>query len=41
MGDDVVTAARKAKDYVSAAIAGAAAWKLGAGHGPLDHLGWG
>jgi hydroxymethylpyrimidine/phosphomethylpyrimidine kinase len=41
VGDDVVTAVRAAKDFVTAAIAGAAGWKLGAGHGPLDHLGWG
>jgi hydroxymethylpyrimidine/phosphomethylpyrimidine kinase len=41
MGFDVVTAARKSKDFVTAAIAGAAAWKLGVGHGPLDHFRWG
>ena len=39
-GDDVLSAARKAKDYVTTAIAGAAGWKLGAGHGPLDHMRW-
>ncbi|MDE3086538.1 MAG: bifunctional hydroxymethylpyrimidine kinase/phosphomethylpyrimidine kinase [Acidobacteriota bacterium] len=30
-----------AKSYVTTAIAGAAGWRLGAGHGPLDHFGWG
>jgi hydroxymethylpyrimidine kinase/phosphomethylpyrimidine kinase len=40
LGNDVLTAARRAKDYVTTAIAGAAGWKLGAGHGPLDHMGW-
>ena len=29
-----------AKGYVERALAGAAAWRLGAGHGPIDHLGW-
>lgn len=33
-------ALRAAKDYVSRAVAGAAAWHLGAGHGPVDHFGW-
>jgi hydroxymethylpyrimidine/phosphomethylpyrimidine kinase len=44
LGDDVLTAARRAKDFVTTAIAGSAAWRLGksqAGHGPLDHFGWG
>ena len=40
LGIDVPTAAQRAKDYVTAAIAGGAAWRLGAGHGPLDHFGW-
>ena len=30
----------QAKRYVTAAIAGAQAWRLGSGHGPLDHLGF-
>lgn len=29
-----------AKDYVTAAIAGAKDWRLGRGNGPLDHLGF-
>ena len=35
--DDVETACRLAKDYVSGAIAGADALSVGSGHGPLDH----
>jgi hydroxymethylpyrimidine/phosphomethylpyrimidine kinase len=31
---------RAAKDFVTTALAGGAAWHLGAGHGPLDHMGW-
>ena len=30
----------EAKDFVARALAGAAGWRLGAGHGPLDHFGW-
>ncbi len=29
-----------AKDHVVRALAGGATWRLGAGHGPLDHFGW-
>ena len=29
-----------AKAYVQRAIAGGAQWRIGAGHGPLDHFGW-
>ena len=39
-GDDVVAAIRTAKDFVHAALVGGSAWRLGGGHGPLDHLGW-
>jgi hydroxymethylpyrimidine/phosphomethylpyrimidine kinase len=35
--DDALAAAKR---YVTAALRGAAAWRLGAGHGPLDHFGW-
>jgi hydroxymethylpyrimidine/phosphomethylpyrimidine kinase len=35
-GEDVLTALRSAKSYVDSAIAGAAGWRLGAGHGPLS-----
>jgi hydroxymethylpyrimidine/phosphomethylpyrimidine kinase len=39
-GMDVVAALRTAKDYVTTSIAGAQHWQLGAGCGPLDHLGF-
>lgn len=29
-----------AKGFVTDAISGAVGWRLGAGHGPIDHLGW-
>jgi len=37
----VLDATRDAKSFVLAALQGAADWHLGAGHGPIDHLGWG
>jgi hydroxymethylpyrimidine/phosphomethylpyrimidine kinase len=39
-GDTVLAAVRAAKDYTWNAIAGAAHWRLGSGHGPIDHFGW-
>lgn len=36
----VPDAARDAKSFVLAALTSAADWKLGSGHGPIDHLGW-
>jgi hydroxymethylpyrimidine/phosphomethylpyrimidine kinase len=36
----VPDATRDAKSFVLAALTSAANWKLGAGHGPIDHLGW-
>jgi hydroxymethylpyrimidine/phosphomethylpyrimidine kinase len=39
-GDSVVDAVQAAKTYITKAIAGAAGWRLGAGHGPVDHFGW-
>ena len=39
-GADVLDAVRSAKRYVHASLAGAVSWRLGAGHGPLDQLGW-
>lgn len=39
-GEDVVGAVAGAKAYVARALAGGAGWRLGAGHGPLDHFGW-
>jgi len=40
-GEELLAALEGAKDYVTAALAGSASWRLGAGHGPLDHFGWG
>jgi hydroxymethylpyrimidine/phosphomethylpyrimidine kinase len=40
-GAPVSQALGSAKEFVTRAIAGSAGWKLGAGHGPLDHFGWG
>ena len=40
LGDEVLDAVRAAKDFVHRALAGGAAWRLGAGHGPIDHFGW-
>ncbi len=40
-GSAPLAAVERAKLYVRGAIAGAAGWRLGAGHGPLDHFGWG
>jgi hydroxymethylpyrimidine/phosphomethylpyrimidine kinase len=37
-GADLPTALRAAKDFVGRAIAGGAAWRLGQGHGPLNHF---
>ncbi|HWE69996.1 MAG TPA: bifunctional hydroxymethylpyrimidine kinase/phosphomethylpyrimidine kinase [Acidimicrobiales bacterium] len=38
-GAEVATAVADAKAYVNRALAGAAGWRLGKGHGPLDHFG--
>jgi hydroxymethylpyrimidine/phosphomethylpyrimidine kinase len=40
LGDDVPAAVRSAKEYVGRALAGGSGWRLGTGHGPLDHFGW-
>lgn len=40
LGDDLLTALRHAKAFVHRGLAGAATWRLGAGHGPIDHFGW-
>jgi len=37
-GRPVVLVVQQAKAYVALAIAAGAGWRLGAGHGPLDHL---
>jgi hydroxymethylpyrimidine/phosphomethylpyrimidine kinase len=39
-GHEVPTAVASAKEFVHGALTGGAAWRLGRGHGPLDHLGW-
>ncbi len=39
-GDDVPSAVGTAKAFVHTALVGGSAWRLGGGHGPLDHLGW-
>jgi len=41
LGDDVAAAVRTAKSFVHRALQGAAGWRLGAGHGPVDAFGWG
>ncbi|MDH3705954.1 MAG: bifunctional hydroxymethylpyrimidine kinase/phosphomethylpyrimidine kinase [Acidimicrobiia bacterium] len=39
-GRPVDDAIDEAKAFVTAAIASAASWRLGGGHGPIDHLRW-
>jgi hydroxymethylpyrimidine/phosphomethylpyrimidine kinase len=39
-GAGVLEAVRGAKSFVARGLAGAAGWRLGAGHGPIDHFGW-
>jgi hydroxymethylpyrimidine kinase/phosphomethylpyrimidine kinase len=39
-GAAVPDAIRQAKAFVARALAGGAGWRLGSGHGPLDHFGW-
>jgi hydroxymethylpyrimidine/phosphomethylpyrimidine kinase len=39
-GAAVHDALKAAKAYVSRGVAGGATWRLGQGHGPLDHFGW-
>jgi len=39
-GDAVHDALVFAKRYVSRALKGAQEWRIGSGHGPLDHFGW-
>ncbi len=40
LGADALEAVRAAKAYVRRALEGGAAWRLGGGHGPIDHFGW-
>ena len=39
-GEDVAAALTGAKNYVTRALMGASGWRLGAGHGPIDHFSW-
>lgn len=39
-GQDPLEALAAAKRFVTEALRGAAHWRLGSGHGPLDHFGW-
>ena len=41
LGATPARAVERAKSYVHAALEGAASWRLGSGHGPIDHFGWG
>jgi hydroxymethylpyrimidine/phosphomethylpyrimidine kinase len=40
LGMDPLASIRAAKVFVHAGLLGAKDWHLGAGHGPIDHLGW-
>jgi hydroxymethylpyrimidine/phosphomethylpyrimidine kinase len=40
-GLDALDAVVRAKAFVAGALSGSSSWALGAGHGPIDHLGWG
>ena len=40
LGSPLDDAVDRAKAFVATAIAGAASWTIGAGHGPIDHFGW-
>jgi hydroxymethylpyrimidine/phosphomethylpyrimidine kinase len=39
-GTELTTSVHRAKQYIHRALLGATDWRLGAGHGPIDHLGW-
>jgi hydroxymethylpyrimidine kinase/phosphomethylpyrimidine kinase len=39
-GAPVLEAIADAKAFVAGGLAGSAGWRLGAGHGPIDHFGW-
>jgi len=40
LGDEPLAAVHAAKAFVHEAMGRSTRWQLGAGHGPLDHLGW-
>lgn len=39
-GAEPLVAVQRAKRYVQAALESAAGWRLGSGHGPIDHFPW-
>jgi hydroxymethylpyrimidine/phosphomethylpyrimidine kinase len=39
-GAEALEAIRAAKAFVARGLAGGAGWRLGRGHGPIDHFGW-
>lgn len=39
-GRSLPEALRQAKEYVTGALAGGVGWRLGEGHGPLNHFNW-
>ena len=39
-GQDPGAAIEAAKAFIDRGVRGGAAWRLGAGHGPIDHFGW-
>jgi hydroxymethylpyrimidine/phosphomethylpyrimidine kinase len=39
-GQEPLEALRSAKAFIDRGVRGGAAWRLGAGHGPIDHFGW-
>lgn len=40
LGASPLEAVERAKAYVHRALSSAASWRLGSGHGPIDHFGW-
>ncbi|HET9542327.1 MAG TPA: bifunctional hydroxymethylpyrimidine kinase/phosphomethylpyrimidine kinase, partial [Acidimicrobiales bacterium] len=40
-GHAPIDALGRAKAFIDRAVRGGAAWRLGGGHGPIDHFGWG
>lgn len=39
-GEDHLAAIQGAKAFIDRGVRGGAGWRLGAGHGPIDHFGW-
>ena len=39
-GLEPLAALQQAKAFIDRGVRGGAAWRLGAGHGPIDHFGW-